>query len=242
MVGHDGHAPCMLPAPIVYSRSGLLLLQSCARPPIDACVVERARQLCVRRHRGRRAGRAVQARACRPPPTLRSAGNGAYVIARNRPPARVCVYGSDRRNVKVIPTVAHRHARPVGRDLVFGSLNVRSLSPVKLDDLLVEIRDRSLDVTLLCETWHDADSVAIRRLRAVGFRVVERARPRPRDAGATLCVNHGGVAVVAAAGIRLTAIDVGFQPSTFECVGLLACHLVRRPVSPSSFTAQAHRP
>lgn len=162
MVGHDGHAPCMLPAPIVYSRSGLLLLQSCARPPVDECVVERVRQLCVRRHRDRRAGRAVQARACRPPPTLRSAGNGAYVIARNRPPARVCVYGSDRRNVKVIPTVAHRHARPVGRDLVFGSLNVRSLSPVKLDDLLVEIRDRSLDVTLLCETWHDADSVAIR--------------------------------------------------------------------------------
>ena len=34
-------------------------------------------------------------------------------------------------------------------------MNVRSLS--KVDELLLEFRDRSLDVMLLCETWHDSD-------------------------------------------------------------------------------------
>ena len=59
-----------------------------------------------------------------------------------------------------------------------GSLNIRSLSPLKLDTLLVESRERSIDVLALCETWHDGDSVAIRRLRADVFSVVEWARPR----------------------------------------------------------------
>jgi len=54
-----------------------------------------------------------------------------------------------------------------------GSLNIRSLSPLKLDTLLVESRERSIDVLALCETWRDGDSVAIRRLRADVFSVVE---------------------------------------------------------------------
>ena len=66
----------------------------------------------------------------------------------------------------------------LGRDMIFGSMNVRSLSPLKLDALLVEQRDRSWDVMLLCETWHDADSISIHRLRFVGFGVIERERPR----------------------------------------------------------------
>ena len=102
--------------------------------------------------------------------------------------------------------------------LVVVSINVQSLSPSTLDNLLVEVRERSLDVLLLCETWHDGDSVSIRRLRAEGFRVIERARPRSRRAEAQLTVNHGGVAIFAAAGVRLTSVDVGVQPATFECV------------------------
>ena len=117
-----------------------------------------------------------------------------------------------------------RHTESTSRSIVFGSMNVRSLSPSKLDDLLTEFRDRSLDVLLLCETWHDADSVSIRRLRADGFGVIERARPRTRRAESSLAVNHGGVAVVAAPGVRLTAVNIGFQPSTFECVAArVAC-------------------
>jgi len=34
----------------------------------------------------------------------------------------------------------------------------------------------------------------------------------------SLCVNHGGVAVVAATGIRVSAVDLGVQPMTFECI------------------------
>ena len=86
--------------------------------------------------------------------------------------------------------VRRRHVQSIGRSLNFGSLNVRSLSPSKLDAVLMELRDRLLDVTLLCETWHDADSVSIRRLRSEGYTVVERACPLRVDA--SLDVNHGG--------------------------------------------------
>ena len=127
-------------------------------------------------------------------------------------------------------------------------MNVRSLSPSKLDDLLVEIRDRAVDVMLLCETWHDADSVSIRRLRADGFGVVERARRRTCRAESSLTINHGGVAVVVVPGIRLTAVNVGFRPLTFECVaarvtsGTSSCLVVviyrpgSSPVTASFFT------
>ena len=103
----------------------------------------------------------------------------------------------------------------MGRYLAFGCLNVRSLNN-KLDDLLDVRRSHSLQVLLLVETWHDSDSMAIRRLRAGGFSVIERARPR--RVVDPLSVNHGGVAIVAAPGIHLTVIDIGLQPSTFEVV------------------------
>jgi len=96
-----------------------------------------------------------------------------------------------------VPIVAERHAKPTAtRALVFGSMNVRSLSPSKLNDLFDEMRDRSLDVLLLCETWHDADSVSVRRLRSDGYCVIERARPRTSQSAVSLAVNHGGVAIV----------------------------------------------
>ena len=45
--------------------------------------------------------------------------------------------------------------------------------------------------------------------------MVEKARPRSRRALASLKVNHGGVAIIAAPGIRLVDVDVGPQQSTF---------------------------
>ena len=71
---------------------------------------------------------------------------------------------------------------------------------------------------LLHETWHNADSVAIRSLRNQDFRVIERARPRSSRLQMSLGVNHGGVVIVAAVGIRMTAIAIGVQPPMFECV------------------------
>ena len=139
-----------------------------------------------------------------------------------------------------------RHTEPLGCTLTFGSLNIHSLSPLKLDALLVEQRERSLDVMILCETWHDSDSVSIQRLRAGGFGVVECARPRTLRAEPSLAVNHGGVAIIAVPGIHITGIPVGSCASTYECVTArlvsrqLACVVVlinrTSPVTTKFFT------
>jgi hypothetical protein len=97
---------------------------------------------------------------------------------------------------------------------LFGCLNICSVVN-KIDDVLELRRDRSLDVLCLTETWHDVDSVALRRLRTYGFSVVDR--PRPRSALADLSPNHGGVAVVAVPGIHLASVStVADSPSSFE--------------------------
>ncbi len=121
-----------------------------------------------------------------------------------------------RKSRNVVPVRRIRQTQPTVRSLKFGSLNVRSLSPSKLDDLLLMGKDYLLDVMLLCETWHDADSVSIHRLRANNYSFVERTRPRNLDA--SLSVNHGGVAIGAVAGVRLKEINVGVTPLTFENV------------------------
>jgi len=114
---------------------------------------------------------------------------------------------------------------------------VRSLTSTKLDTLLIDIQQRSVDVLLLCETWHDADSASIRRLRVNSCNVVERAQP-PDCSQASLSVNHG-------AGVSRTAVDVGVQPSTFQCVaarvtsGTLSCVVVVLLYRPGSAAVTA---
>ena len=108
------------------------------------------------------------------------------------------------------------HTEPLGRTLTFGSLSIRSLSPLKLD---------ALDVMILCETRHDSDLVSIQRLRAGGFGVVECARPRTLRAEPSLAVNHGGEAIIAVPGIHITGIPVGSRAFIYECV---AARLVSR--------------
>jgi len=103
-------------------------------------------------------------------------------------------------------------------ELVFAHVNIRSLAN-KLDDLLDVRRDLAIDVLFLGETWHEADSVSFSCLRADGFQVMDRPRPRVRD---DLSTNYGGVAVVAVPGVRLTRLDVGIQCESYEllCVCL----------------------
>ena len=109
-----------------------------------------------------------------------------------------------------------RHLKPQGRNLDFGFINIRSLGN-KLDSLLDVRRDKNIDVLFLAETWHDCDSVSIRRLRVeLGCQVVDRPRPRARHD--TLATNYGGVAAVAFHGVRLTQLDIGVKPTTFEFV------------------------
>jgi hypothetical protein len=108
-----------------------------------------------------------------------------------------------------------RHSSTRGVDLVFGCFNVRSANN-KIDDLLDVRREQQIDVLFLTETWHDSDSVCIRRLRADGLQVIERARPR--RCTNTMLTNHGGVAAAAVPGVRLTQLELGVKPSSFECI------------------------
>ena len=97
---------------------------------------------------------------------------------------------------------------------VFGCLNVRSLLN-KFDDVSELCRNCHIDVPCLTETWHDADSAVLGRLRNAGYNVADCPRPRTAD---DMSVNHGGVVVIAASDIVLSPITVADQPSTFELV------------------------
>ena len=114
-----------------------------------------------------------------------------------------------------------RHSAPPSQPLVCGCLNVRSLSN-KVDNLLDVRRDQLTDVLFLTETWHDADSICLRRLRADRFQVVDR--PRLRLCTDTLMTNHGGIAVVASSGLPLSTMDLGVTPFMFEllCVRIVS--------------------
>ena len=74
---------------------------------------------------------------------------------------------------------------------MFGALNIQSAKN-KIDEITDVRCDHALDVMLLSETWHDRDSVSIRRLRAEGLQLLERACPRERPASL-----HGSVAIAA---------------------------------------------
>ena len=62
--------------------------------------------------------------------------------------------------------------------------------------------------------------MCIRRLRAEGHQVVDRLRPRSSVNAESLAVNHGGVAVVAAPGVRFTTVDTDIHPTSFEHVSV----------------------
>jgi len=98
----------------------------------------------------------------RPLVLLRPVGNGVSVITGNRPVA--CIESLPPRQSSLQRVHIDRHSAPCGDELVFGSLNVCSLGN-KLEDLLDVHRDQSLDVMCLVETWHDSESVSLRRLR-----------------------------------------------------------------------------
>lgn len=138
-------------------------------------------------------------------------------ISNRRPDSRPAA----RRNPSVLRSFprAPRHSTHPHRQLTFGLLNVRSLHN-KVDRVLEVQREESLDALFLTETWHDADSVCIRRLRQDGFTVSDAARPRSR--ADTLNSNHGGVAVMSVPGVKHVDLPINSTPTTFEslCVQL----------------------
>jgi hypothetical protein len=80
------------------------------------------------------------------------------------------------------------------RHVTYSSLNIRSLS-AKLDGVLEFVCDNKVDIMYLIESWHDTDDVSICRLRASGFNVVDRPRPRAIH---NISTNHGGLSVFSA--------------------------------------------
>src|SRR6218665_1687585 len=158
-----------------------------------------------------------------PPSTSRSESRAATSRARNN---------------LVRPTL-RRHACQQTRQLRCATFNVHSLAN-KVDVISQCWRDAGLDVLGLTETWHeDADDVSLHRLRSAGLQMLEHARPvRPgARTNDVFYQNHGGVAMVASAAVRLTKLNAPFEPVTFE-------HLIARvTVAGSSFVfAVVYRP
>jgi len=75
-------------------------------------------------------------------------------------------------------------------------MNVRSAAG-KIDDIIAMKRDQLIYMLCLCDTWHDKDSVSIRRLRVRGPQVLERAHPRSVSDSSTSSTKHGGVLISA---------------------------------------------
>jgi hypothetical protein len=149
-------------------------------------------------YRGYRGG--SRHRHHRPTPVLRAVDSGAYVATSKRAPSNPAV----NKHLMAIPRRLIR-VNCAFKELVFGCLNIRSLHN-KLDDFLEVRRQCSLDVVCLSETWYDADSVCVRRLRASGYQVADRPRPHPSSEIRTMGTNHGGVLVATVLGIRLSSV------------------------------------
>ena len=208
----------MMVASPVYSRDCLLSLYTSTAPP--PTVQQRLREaglwtvcrlsvpnVCLRRYRGCRAGRLR-----RSAPGLSPVGNGAFVVSTT--PSKRRHVGSGRPRTLVDVRQSSSSYSSAGR-LTFGFLNVCSVAN-KVDDLLEVRRDQHIDVMCLAETWHDSDSVCFRRLRSDGYRVIDRPRPRSPSVSSSLSTNHGGVAIFSVPGVRLSAINLGVDPVSFE--------------------------
>jgi hypothetical protein len=198
------------------SRSYLLLPRRASRALIRPQVV-----LCIRQHEllrrhGCRAGRSLRARTSRLLPCLRPVGNGAFIVSTSRAPQRP----GQRVNINnAVPSTRYnvrldQHVTPLSFKTF---LNIRSLLN-KLDDILELRRDRLFDVLCLVETWHYSDSVCVQRLRAEGFRVIDRARQR-LDSGCSTAPNYSGIILFSTSRVRMSLIDVACA-STFDVVSI----------------------
>ena len=172
---------------------------------------------------------------------LHSGGRIGPVFSSSSSPPGLVVVCSYCHAGRARPSV-ERHSVRRTAGLAFGCINIRSLGN-KLDDLLDVRRDHRIKLLFLTETWHDVDSVTMRRLRVEGYQVIDRPRPRERDD--VITTNHGGVAAVAAPGVRLSRLDVGVDPTSFEllCVRVVSSSLscvvavIYRPGSAAISTA-----
>ena len=198
---------------ISFTRDQLIALRT-ANLPSQAV---RARVRWIFRHRGCRGGAHVKSRLSRSYQISAVEEGCIPTVTVHREPSPTSQHDADARcqRPNLVKLRALRHIAPIAQHLVFGCMNVRSAAG-KIDDIVAMKHDRSIDVLCLCETWHDEDSVSIRRLRAEGLQVLERARPRSVSELSSLSTNHGGVAIAASRGVRLAAVNTGSRKSSFE--------------------------
>jgi hypothetical protein len=110
-------------------------------------------------YRGCRAGRSR-----RKSPSLFPVGNGASIILGNQLVSKInSLRNPIRLHSSLLSVHTDRHSAHCGVNIVFGCLSIQSVAN-KLDDLLEVRRDQQLDVLFLVETWHDSDSVSVRRM------------------------------------------------------------------------------
>jgi len=152
--------------PNVYDSVCLHSMRVASLSTLGHDLITHIRRLVIRRHRRCRAGCSVRERAARRLWHFWSMDNGAY-INMNEQRQYTCrqsrVGQCKQRHLLSIKLFRHSHS--YGRSLNFGSANMRSLTPMKLDLLMDEFNVRSLDILLFSETWHDSNSVVINRLR-----------------------------------------------------------------------------
>ena len=163
---------------ILYTRDQLLRLRFAGTVSLDSETRKRIDHLVCQPYRGCRAGRG------KPPRVVYSScklGQIPVITGNRLSRDRLRRQSSTCDTSPHVPNVIYvrmcRHTWPTVQGLVCGALNVHSANN-KIDDILAVRRERDLDVMLLSETWHDGNSVSIRRLRAEGLQVLERARHR----------------------------------------------------------------
>ena len=211
----------------VYMRDQLLALHLWLTidPTVSALIGQLGIQLHSdrrgRRHqaRGRRAGTRVQRRI-----TILSCDVNMLPISNHERLRTLAVACSDvsssslnaKPNLAIPRTI--RPSKPTARTLRCRSLNIHSMRN-KLDDVDNLIRDHHLHILAVTETWHEhAECISIKRLRCVGYNVIEAARLRPvRSVDEDIdYINHCGIAFVSRPGILVTKLDLKFRLSTFE--------------------------
>jgi len=92
----------------------------------------------------------------------------------------------------------------------------------KIDAVDEIIRANGLDLLALTETRHeDNNCIAIGRLRELQYSVIEEARliPPSADRDTMEFINHGVVALLSTAAVRITKLNISGMYNTFEFVG-----------------------
>ena len=126
-------------------------------------------------------------------------------------------------HTSLVSLLISRHTRKVDCQLRIGALNIRSVNN-NVDDVLEVMLTYYLHILALSETWHEnSESVMIKCMRRLGFKVLEVAMLIPEDIDDNInFVNHEGLAIVTKPGIIIAKLNMKLNAMTLE---FLCCHI-----------------